>query len=570
MEYLLSLLQKAVRFIRPRPQFREELKKKLVKHMQAEEAEAMLGTLRDAIRVAPKNRARLKTKLFLQYKQTPKRLPLYKKFLQKKVLRMQASGVLLLFLAFFVGSLVHWETEAAPYTTEVSEIEGVVMLNDIELQNAADLEEGDVISTKEGAATLHFFEDSTIRLDAHTTLRISTLDPVSLQQDIGAVEVELLSGRIWVAMPMYDRENFPFTVISAETTSTFTHGAAASITPETVDIFDHVAEVGRWTVITGQRWQKHGEISEIGVIPFEAYKDPWTIDNKKKDKVYRGELMNSIATPHAERTEEDIQNALLILLQKQESGEPADRERDTLLHLYTALREEHPAAAEAFLISAEKKLAPVLPDSPLFSVKKLIEQLKLDDSPLQSTEREKQKTKRIWEATQLAEAGNIATAESVLKDLSEEPQILRREEGETEEPGKTLEEKEKQFAMLTNLEEKETLEEIVEEIQEDVMIVPETRRKTTLHTPGAVLSTRSPTEEAQRIVREVKKYESETGQSNTLLKELRRMDNDLENLKILGELKNRLPEEYQPEVSKKVLMILEAERQQELLEHKNR
>jgi hypothetical protein len=419
------------------------------------------------------------------------------------------------------------------------------------------LGEGSVIRTGEySGATLRFFEDSVLRLDSESIISIDTLEPHPVQDDLGEVRIVLRSGRAWIKTFSLDEQYSRFHLILPDSEVVLDSGGAVdafvSSSSKVVRSWDRIVRVrdndGGGVVLSGGRQlvDRFGSIT-VSPISEQDAESEWVLSNltwdesistffvKEKIKRKRGEaisalekLKKSFVSPFSDASEKELLELEIAFFDALSdiSIHFDENDLDFLADFSQKARDlfdSHPEKVEALFASAEKTLHSVLPDSPLFVAKERIELLQKEfaESKQDSLVAEKQKTKRLWEATVLADAGHTALAQELVQSASELSQAAN-----TEVTPELLDERQEQIAALGKMEENDILGEIAAEMEND--IIEDTSAIVRPGFPTGQLKTT--TEKAYEVILKIKKYESDRGKRNVLHHELSRVDKTAENI----------------------------------------
>jgi len=217
--------------------------------------------------------------------------------------------------------------------------------------------------------------------------------------------------------------------------------------------------------------------------------------------------------------------------------------------------DKNPDSLLASLASLEKTTTSLLPDSPLFEAKIILEnaRLRFSQQSEQLLMKEQQKTSRLYEAKKLAEKGERILAQQIVEKQLQENISDKPEEENPE--GNILLEKEKQIALASEID----IDTLISE-QVETRVLAETTQIVRPRFPHPTTK-KDAQEQAYDIILRVKKYESERGQQNTLHHQLNTLKNEGASLPVLIEVQKRLPEGVlQEELHEKILSILEEER----------
>ncbi len=440
----------------------------------------------------------------------------------------------------------------------------------------------------DASATIRFFEDSLIRLDAETVITIDYLEPHSVREDLGEVEISIIEGRVWVRTFSTDENFSRFAIaLSEQDEIVMDSGGAADIT-----VTKAVRSVRVWErsllavsngvsalLSEGRKFMQRGSFnSGLTPIAAEDYDEAWVQANFAKDSVVIAALLQQkIAAQEllAENRVESLRERFISPFSENVEAEIFALETDFFAALSDILAYDDDAALQRFIInsrtaaedhaeeviallaSSEKTLSIVLPDSPLFTAKTSVEDLKLElEAETEAVAAEKRRTERLWEARKLARSGNVPLAEEIIRENSETaatPEAITPQEG-----AEILEEKQEQLAALSGMVGVSEIEEGVVETLEKETITKSSR----IIRPGFPDKSKTDsTDKAYAVVGSIKKYESSVGQVNTLRHHLNKISNSAENLALLVEIKNRVPSDLVGMVDEKIITILGEERE---------
>lgn len=572
MEKITALLRHM--FSPPRPEFSRRLKKTLLKKFSGNQ-KILEGQLYFLLPQVPKTTFE---------KQLRKRLlssvPRKKRVFSSHIFSSFRAPALLLapiFLFFTFAAIGFFPTGSASGKTILSSFSGDVEVNGARVtEKNTPLSPSYIIATRaQSSAVLSFFEDSLVRMDEHTSIRLDTLAPHPLRPDLGEVELTLLSGRIWVKNASSDERYSRFLVNNEKYRVVLDFGGAVEISANKqeyiVRVWDKIARVidGEREILLAQGEEYFASFfikKRRDIAEHYAQDDLWVAYNLQEDAM----LANSFLFQKIEAQNAATQSAL-EKIKSVFSGTDADMQEiedfffDTLSLLAhgkstdttTFIRDFRkkvldfsrisPQKTEAFLVSAEKSLSFVPPRSPLFSIREQITHLR-EEIAQSVIAREKVRTQQLWNARLLARAGHTDAAQHI---------IQRNISTDTDTSSEVLEERELQMVALGEMEKDDALEDIAENAQ--TLLVQKTQK--TLTRPGFPTRSQMNTRrKAEEVIRIVKKYTSETGQRNTLIARLRAIPNTTENLALVLEIKKRLPEHLRNIAKRKILDILAAER----------
>ncbi len=440
-------------------------------------------------------------------------------------------------------------------------------------------------------ATVRFFEDSILRLDQNTRVTIENLTPHSARDDLGEVGITILEGRAWVRTFSTDEDYSRLVItLTSENSIVMDAGGALDVTVSKTERSIRVWERSaaalsngvRAFLSEGKEFLQHGGFNS-GMLPIgeASYQEPWVVQNFAADDLLIGTILEEkidaqrilaenrvaslrehFASPFGEDSDAEIFQletdffAMLSHLLVNADNEAA------LNHFVESVHnvgEKNHDQVVALLASAEKTLSIVLPDSPLFTAKKTIENLKFELEQKPSVIAiEERRTTRLWEARRLAQAGNVSLAEEIVRESSTEAEGAARETISPDQTADILAEKQEQLAALSAITTSAGVTEGVAESLEKETVAESSR----IIRPGFPdASTRNTTNQAYEIIASIKKYENITGQKNTLYHHLNSIEDSAENLSLLMEIKNRVPNELVGMVDEKIILILGKERE---------
>ncbi len=581
----------------PDKTFAAGLRKRLLEEFAAEhdQLEARLRLHAGEVKPSEAFRNRLRHQLTAK-ERTPRPIFVSKRKTWRRALEVGVSVMTVITLVtatVFFGSR---PTTLATDQTLLTDFDGEVRI----LHNGADmtvvapelpLAPGMTIATADdSAATIRFFEDSRLRLDENTTVIIRHLAPHSVRSDLGEVGISIVEGRIWVRNFATDEDYSRFVVaLNPDNTVVMDSGGALDIavskSGRSIRVWERsaylVSDGIRAFLSEGKEFLQRGNFNS-GMLPIqaEAYQDAWIIDNfaaddviisallKEKMQAQRLQSENRVASlrerfvspfgTNADDVVFDLESKFFDALAELSVNADATDPLDQFAAEVRRIAQNHHDETIALLASAEKTLSIVLPDSPLFVAKKTIEDLKfeLEQKPA-AVAAEERRTERLWEARRLAQSGNIPLAEEIIRENSKDVEAESEVAVEPADTADILAEKQEQLAALSALSSAAGMEgAVVESLEKET--VEETSR---IIRPGfPVASTRTTTDQVYDIITSIKKYESPIGQANTLRAHLSKIDNSAEQLTLLMEIKNRVPDELMSMVDEKIILILGEER----------
>ncbi len=540
----------------PRKEFSESLRKKILLSC---ESENLLSEF-PLPHPCPEFTRMLRAKLLLSTR-APSSLHIFSRFSPKKIVRFSRtfSGIAVAILLFF-GTLPAFFSSSTLATegTRLSDFQGeVIIVRDGGAETVATndifLGSGAIIETKEDSfAEIRFFEDSVLRLDQNTRVKIELLTPHRARSDLGHIQVFLESGRAWVRSFSTETDFSEFSLRINGAAILSKNGAAIEAITDSSErtflVHDRSARLfangTEYFLPAGKSWSSDSEMT----ISSFSESDEWAQHNLAADRVLAEALIQEKIVAQKEGFLASLRDIFVFQTETEkmffEIVSSSFDHRDIseyFVKFSKRVRDDfakNPESTRAFLAAAQKNLVGILPDSPLFSLKTQMENLgnDLENIPA-AVAAESKKTTRLWEARDLAAQGKTElAAEIVSETVSEEiPNPL---------PGiEILEEKTEQIAAIA---------EIPETQAEEDKIIAELPR---LGLQGLSRPKGDPVKTAQDIVRRVKIYESESGQENTLRFHLK----EVSDLATLVEIRRRLPENLAEIVNEKIFVVLNLE-----------
>lgn len=441
---------------------------------------------------------------------------------------------------------------------------------------------GTIISTEEHSfATLEFFEDSVLRMDEDTTVSIFRLDENPLRNDLGNVEVELLSGRVWIKTFAADDKYSRFLL---KTSGEIAPLAGSAIDVErkgaktivrswsrsariSVDMSEMVLAEGREAGIL------LGNISDPAPLLEEESSASWVLANKTEDEhllsVFAQQKMLE-RQQEMKKEREEIQKQFFLMGKEEASDDILQLEsvffkgldhisaedlnpKDAMNPFFIMAQEawkKYPHETETLLASLEKTLQPILQNSPLFAAKEIIDTLQTSFAEQPEVVQETLRTRQLWEAKTLADSGNIVLAEAILEETSDTNIGIGISSPEV--ATEILDQRQEQMVAVGAMEKTDISRNILEETEDT--LVEKTTKLVRPHFPSG--DQISEAEQARDIVLRMKKYSNERGQENTLRAHLRYIEDKPENIGLLQELRTRVPENLQNEVDEKIVSVL--------------
>lgn len=480
-------------------------------------------------------------------------------------------------------------TSQASSESSVSFFTGTVKINRgygediIVAGTTAPLFPGTTLSTEAGSfAVLEFFEDSVLRMDENTTVVVTQLDENPLRNDIGNVEIELLSGRVWSKTFATDEQYSRFLLKTSENIIPL---AGSAIDVERKGYKTIVRAWSRSARIITEKSAKVlaegkeagillGNISDAAPLLEEESSTEWVTRNRTEDK----RLMSVFAEQKLEKRREEIEKEQeeirkrFFLFSPKESSEDLLQLESTFFEGLTKVSAEnteskeamepfftmaqevwkkHPEETDALLISLEKTLQPVLPSSSLFVAKETIDTLRTSFSERPEVVQETRRTRQLWEAKTLADTGNVALAEAILEEVSG-TDLVGIGTTSPEIATEILDQRQEQMVAVGAMEETSIAKDLLDETEENIV-----EKTTELVRPRFPSGNKiSEADQARDIVLRMKKYSSNRGQENTLRAQLQNIEDKPENIGLLRELRSRVPNTFQNEVDEKIVSVL--------------
>jgi hypothetical protein len=570
----------------PRSSFSQHLRKKLMHHFFRDDY-FFVRFLCHLKSISPKENFRnvLRNELLSAYSPQTSHVPhisLLWRFFRAILLSGASAFVLILiFSPSFQQSSASNNTIITAFFGEVSLVEKNIS-SKLHTPKTPVSEDTEIRTGKYSGATVRFFEDSVLRMDENTKISVEVLTPNPLQGDIGSVSVSLHSGRIWVKTFSADEHFSHFLVQLPQNSVTLSSEGSldASVINTNEEIrswkrFVRVQDMNKeeYILLEGNMFSQNGERRSIRSLSPRDFETDWVLENKAEDEILNAffveekiqqkreknlgalqKVKKTFVSPFSNTTNEEVLELENIFFESLSliSYQTNTNIKDMLLKNFEKeskrLFKTRPEEVLAFLASAEKILSSALPDSPLFTMKETVETLQIEFA--KESDRtlvvEKQRTKRLWEANQLASTGQMQLAEKIVREHSEDLHV------EPEKVPEILTERQEQIIALEQIGTESQLTGIAEEAEKKLI-----QNVSSIVRPGFPTGTQQkPQEKAYEIIRRVKKYGSDRGRENTLRIQLEDIDNTIKNIPVLLELKKRLPETLHEKVDQKILIIL--------------
>ncbi len=591
MEKILKKYRQLLGF--PHKEFRKMLRKKVIHRFICDD-QFFAESLPYRLPISPADDFRVRLKNELLSKESKPKKSFFRFWVPSDVplsfsfFRATAS-VVLSFLVFSTAILLSISPKSrASDNTMITSVVGDVFSshnsdNQHPLFSGESVGEGMVISTgKYSGATLRFFEDSALRLDENSEVYIRLLDPHPTQNDLGEVQVDLLSGRVWVKTFSLSEEYSRFILSLPHNQIIIDSGGAvdASINSdsELIRSWDRLVRVkdednGGLLLAEGRQLLDHFKYTTVEKISLSEKDTAWVLGNqawddklseyfieekmqrKKKEAASKlKKLREAFISPFTSSSDVEMMEleSLFFDSLSQISSRFDEQNQDFFATFREKCRQfhvDHPEELEAFFASAEKTLYSVLPDSPFYVAKETLDALKNEfvEEEEQALLIEKERTKRLWEARLLADAGQVAMAEEIIREKVDEI-----ENTDADLTPEILAQRQQQMVALGQMESVESSENVADQAKQELI-----QKTSALVRPGFPTGhVQTSTEQAHDIIFRVKKYESQRGQENSLRIQLKNMDSIADNIPLLLEVKNRLPDNLKSEVDEKILEIL--------------
>lgn len=522
------------------------------------------------------------------------------------------AGVLSVFLIFMGGFFLYSSSTSAGEESYLQEVSGSVEIskggNDFDVAKTEEvLGNGSVLRTGDSSsASVVFFEDSVLRLDANTEVEIKTLLPHPLVSDMGVVSIELKSGRIWVKSLAENSDYAGIEVYAGDLLITPENSALdVEINGDVslVRVFERSSKVAyRGTrekktaiLIAGNEVQSSLiGLSNIEKITNEEKSSTWVQENLTKDTNYMENFIdqqteyfesplvrlkeNVALTWGADSGEKyfalaqrNFHNAIVELRAGDKDAGNNDLAEfatnlDKAISMDSSLRSE----IEAELQKAKKYLQFSVPTDDLFLAKKAVEDAleKVATDPV--AVRLKANKETLWEVHALASADPYMASEH-LKTFTEDLQADAMEnEGATiddpEAKAEILEQKTEELEILSDLQDNSITGQVMEDAENEV--IAEVAQVSTpvvrVGFPGDESAKKGATE--NNYLDSINKYQTVRGQENALRQILLSIPNDSSSLELLQQMKQEVPIHLKRLVIEKIMEITKIERQKALLE----
>jgi len=586
----------------PRKNFKNQLKEKLLQEFKSKFTPEIIRNIDFGFNVLPRKsfseslKRNILVRFFNKYR---KNKPLSKRFCGRFLkTAVQKTVAVTAGIVFFFANFFSYRNPLVQAGSEnfLSKISGEVFLirdNDEFLASpGSEIFEKLTVKTENGTAEITFFEDSILRLAENSEINIKKISPNSFREDLGEVEIDLQKGKIWVRT-FVTGEKFSNFKISNGSMLIFAENNAAiefkvKNYQRSVRVWDQAARIftpnfKEFFISSGQKLLcEFSDCDEMKIISEEENNEKWVIENQLADSIllenftaekilqqqkkiesmaYDWELKLRNSLPESSKNffllERELDKVFRqLLLGKNDKIIISSFEENCRVNF-----EQNREDTLAFLASAEKVLLPVLPNNKLFPIKESIEKLQIEFSEEEEkvVKIENQKTKRLWEANQLAKKGD----QNLANEIIQKNQTSFSIEKQNEDNLSILEEKEKQIAILQNLKKEINKSEIVEELEsETISQIYEIVEKNEVIRPGFPTGKKKKTfsEKKWEIINKIKDYSFLKSQQNVLFHELENIDNSVKNLELITAVREKLPENLHSQIDEKILQIVESER----------
>jgi hypothetical protein len=436
---------------------------------------------------------------------------------------------------------------------------------------------------KSGAEIL-FFEDSIVRLDENSQIKITKLTPDSFFGEMGAVNLTLDFGRVWVKSFAHFNKFSRFEISAADAIVFAEAGVfdlqrnknevAARVFERKIRILN-LTEIDRRQIslFAGKKLAiSLSGTDEIKTISAEEKNAPWVARNQffdennwesfLTDNFDNNFLQKFTDLLHLNPAQKNLLSAernfaAAVSLLHESQREAAEKKLEEFSEfLREAVRGNSTArrVAEVSLQNKLKFFQFVLPGDNLFLAKNALQnslEIVAEDVRLVREQNAKQ---TLWQAAQFAEKKESNLAEGQLEVFS--LQLENLPENETVNPqarAEILEEKSEQLEILSSLSREVQTDSVEEKIISDVAEILNKEKK---YLPGIV-----PRPTIEDLAARVQIYKSKRGRQNATREVLKEFKNDGNELKKLIELRKLLPEDSRLQITQKMIEIIRSEQQ---------
>lgn len=200
--------------------------------------------------------------------------------------------------------------------------------NLIEATEELNIEEGDMIMTKEdSSAMVYYFDDSRSKLDENTNIKVKRLyseptDPLAVH-----AEIYLEEGQMWAKVPSLTHEEAKFEVATDEAQAIVTNKAAFNLQVNEDStkllVFNNVVDFkpvntvsNSRAVVGGYKAQVKGNINQVDVQPLQKedvdFNNQWVVDNLSEDIKFEDDLTEEKEQKFvADNPDIDVEDAVL-------------------------------------------------------------------------------------------------------------------------------------------------------------------------------------------------------------------------------------------------------------------
>jgi|GEM_PF-1142128 len=270
---------------------------KLTAHQRVDHSVfSLVGAVRclsDKVELSLAKKVEIKERIMDKIEQMPQR----RFFFSFSLLKKMVSAAMVLVLAFGMLSFLSVETYVvhAGVLTAIDSLQGDVSIqrNESFIPASAGMvlmENDKVVTGKDGAAVIRYFDNSVSRMSSNTELKINKLVNTDDRALNTYVEVDLLAGKIWSRVLNLVESDSTF-VVKANNVSTEAKKAAFNVEVDNgkveVGVFNHAVSINAAgkteQVLSGEKLVVDKNVPTIGV----AEKDSgWVKENLKNDHEY--------------------------------------------------------------------------------------------------------------------------------------------------------------------------------------------------------------------------------------------------------------------------------------------
>ncbi|MBD3330988.1 hypothetical protein GF354_05705 [Candidatus Peregrinibacteria bacterium] len=408
------------------------------------------------------------------------------------------SSALVMFMCFTMFSFISVDLRVAraETLTKLKSFEGNVNVirNGEVLEAYPDMELTEldkIVTGRTAEAEIEYFDDSVSRLSSNTELSINQLSKGDINAVKSYVEISVDEGRVWSKVINIVDESSYFAV-KAKDVSMRTRKAAFNVENDQnevkVEVFNHAVEVesskvNTEKIVSGQKVSLSSKSAfKVENLDVNENDDEWVEENLREDLAHLEEIENRDVAKKKESLEDSSlkEDALLLITfndvkEKQleldiaekkfvaaelklRNPELSEDEREDLeeeladfsgkisdYYLFVEeiaerddeYAEELMVYAEEIILARKKDLSVVLPDSPVYVAKEVIDDIQLSTVKTDSELVEKKVEKaldKLADAESLVQKGESELAATVIddteKDLDEVKEIADNEEAD--------------------------------------------------------------------------------------------------------------------------------------------